>query len=322
MKCGRAAGQFRHARVTVDARRARVPRGLAGRSARGRDAAPAVVADPARHHPARASARQREEIRRHLDAAKALRSPCKARRCVADSRRRCVPAECRWRSPCSTPAAPRLPMPSTSLREAGAEGILVIPMFPQYCGASTGAVFDQVSAALRSLRARAGAEIRRRAITTTTATSTRSPRACRITAASIGCRAPSADVVPWHSRALRQRSAIRIASNASAPRACWRSSLGLAADAWSVSFQSRFGRARWLQPYTSEVLAELARARHRQRERDLPGIRGRLPRDARGDRHGESRRVPGGGRRDSYHYIAALNARAGPRRRAACTGAA
>ena len=31
--------------------------------------------------------------------------------------------------------------------------------------------------------------------------------------------------------------------------------LGLAPDAWSVSFQSRFGRARWLQPYTSEVLA-------------------------------------------------------------------
>jgi ferrochelatase len=31
--------------------------------------------------------------------------------------------------------------------------------------------------------------------------------------------------------------------------------LGLAADAWSLSFQSRFGKAQWLQPYTSEVLA-------------------------------------------------------------------
>ncbi|HEX6397526.1 MAG TPA: ferrochelatase, partial [Steroidobacteraceae bacterium] len=35
------------------------------------------------------------------------------------------------------------------------------------------------------------------------------------------------------------------------------SELGLQAGAWSVSFQSRFGRARWLQPYTSEVLAGL-----------------------------------------------------------------
>ena len=47
-----------------------------------------------------------------------------------------------------------------SLRKAGAEGILAIPMFPQYCGASTGAVFDQVSGALRRMRSRAGAEIR------------------------------------------------------------------------------------------------------------------------------------------------------------------
>ena len=42
-----------------------------------------------------------------------------------------------------------------ALRAAGVEEILVLPMFPQYCGASTGAVFDQVSAALRRLRARA-----------------------------------------------------------------------------------------------------------------------------------------------------------------------
>ena len=35
--------------------------------------------------------------------------------------------------------------------------------------------------------------------------------------------------------------------------------LGLAPDAWSLAYQSRFGRARWLQPYTSETLAALAR---------------------------------------------------------------
>ena len=46
----------------------------------------------------------------------------------------------------------KVPQAIDSLRAAGAEGILVVPMFPQYCGASTGAVFDQVSAALRALR--------------------------------------------------------------------------------------------------------------------------------------------------------------------------
>jgi ferrochelatase len=33
----------------------------------------------------------------------------------------------------------------------------------------------------------------------------------------------------------------------------------LAEDEWSVSFQSRVGPVKWLQPYTSEVLAALPR---------------------------------------------------------------
>jgi ferrochelatase len=35
--------------------------------------------------------------------------------------------------------------------------------------------------------------------------------------------------------------------------------LGLAPDAYRISFQSRFGRAEWLQPYTSSTLEELGR---------------------------------------------------------------
>lgn len=34
--------------------------------------------------------------------------------------------------------------------------------------------------------------------------------------------------------------------------------LSLAPDRWTLAYQSRFGRARWLQPYTSETLAALA----------------------------------------------------------------
>ena len=33
--------------------------------------------------------------------------------------------------------------------------------------------------------------------------------------------------------------------------------MGLAAGDWSVSFQSRFGRAKWLEPATDSVLASL-----------------------------------------------------------------
>ena len=41
---------------------------------------------------------------------------------------------------------------SSRLREAGAQRILVLPLFPQYCGATTGAVYDQVNAELRRWR--------------------------------------------------------------------------------------------------------------------------------------------------------------------------
>lgn len=34
--------------------------------------------------------------------------------------------------------------------------------------------------------------------------------------------------------------------------------LGLAADQWGLSFQSRFGKQEWIKPYTSETLANLA----------------------------------------------------------------
>ena len=38
------------------------------------------------------------------------------------------------------------------LRNSGAQRILVVPLFPQYCGATTGAVYDQVSGELRRWR--------------------------------------------------------------------------------------------------------------------------------------------------------------------------
>ena len=37
------------------------------------------------------------------------------------------------------------------------------------------------------------------------------------------------------------------------------SELGLGNDAWTLTFQSRFGRAAWLQPYTQATLEQLAR---------------------------------------------------------------
>ncbi|MFP5406226.1 MAG: ferrochelatase, partial [Gammaproteobacteria bacterium] len=48
--------------------------------------------------------------------------------------------------------------------------------------------------------------------------------------------------------------------------------LGLQREGWMVTFQSRFGRAEWLQPYTEPTLRELGRAGVRRVDLVCPGF--------------------------------------------------
>ena len=142
-----------------------------------------------------------------------------------------------------------------ALRAAGVERIIVIPMFPQYCGATTGAVFDQVAAALRSTRH---------------LPALRFVSSYHDDAAFIGALAASVrDHWREHGQARHLLMSFHgvpeqfVARGDPYRAECERTAallareLDLESGAWSVSFQSRFGRARWLQPYTSEVLAGL-----------------------------------------------------------------
>ena len=47
---------------------------------------------------------------------------------------------------------PTVPQALARLRESGAQRILVLPLFPQYCGATTGAAYDRVTRELRRWR--------------------------------------------------------------------------------------------------------------------------------------------------------------------------
>jgi ferrochelatase len=84
--------------------------------------------------------------------------------------------------------------------------------------------------------------------------------------------------------------------------------LDLAPADWTLSFQSRFGRARWLQPYTSETLRELP-------ARGIDSVHVMCPGFAADcletlEEIGmENRDVFLGAGGKSYGYIAALNAR-------------
>ena len=102
---------------------------------------------------------------------------------------RCARATCRWRWQCSTPAAPRFRRPSIRCARRVPKASSRSRCSRSIAEPPPGAVFDQVSGALRTTALRSGAEIRRRTITTTLPTSTRSPPACRNIGASSASRA-------------------------------------------------------------------------------------------------------------------------------------
>jgi hypothetical protein len=52
-----------------------------------------------------------------------------------------------------------------------------------------------------------------------------------------------------------------------------------------LAFQSRFGRAQWLRPYTSASAGRLGQNRRQKRGRDLPRLRRRLSGNAGRNRH-------------------------------------
>ena len=149
-------------------------------------------------------------------------------------------------------SAPDLVPALKRLCEGGARRILVLPLFPQYCAATTGAVYDQVSAELRRWRWLPALhfisdyhqhpgyiDALRASVTEHWAAHGRT-----------GHLLMSFHGIPEHYVhdgdpyfAQCQTTARLLADE-----------LLLRDGEWSVSFQSRFGPRAWLKPYTSAVL--------------------------------------------------------------------
>jgi ferrochelatase len=200
-----------------------------------------------------------------------------------------------------------VPAAIDSLRAAGVEHIIVIPMFPQYCAATTGAVFDQVSAALRAMRHVPGLSF--------VSDYHQHPAYIEALASSLLDHRrqhghTSHLLMSFHGiperfvnkgdpyRAHCERTASLLARK-----------LGLADADWSLSFQSRFGADRWLQPYTIEAVAALARRGIRSLAVMCPGFAADCLETL--EEIGMENRaafLAAGG--EQYQYVAALNARA------------
>lgn len=140
------------------------------------------------------------------------------------------------------------------LKQQGIKHSIVLPLYPQYCSATTGSVEDQ----LRQLQQRADVaitliksyyddELYIKALAESVQTHRRQqPKGEFLLFSFHGI--PQALINagdPYYQQCLS--TAARVAEQ-----------LQLAPDRWQVAFQSRFGKAEWAKPYTDRVIEELA----------------------------------------------------------------
>jgi ferrochelatase len=141
------------------------------------------------------------------------------------------------------------------LRSAGARRLLVVPLFPQYSGVTTGAVFDQVAAVLRQWR---------------WIPEVRFINEYHDHPSYIGAIArtirddwqrkgrPQHVLFGFHGipeKYFRKGDPYYCKCHKTARLVA--EELGLDADEWTLSFQSRFGPGSWLKPYTDQTLRSL-----------------------------------------------------------------
>ena len=144
-----------------------------------------------------------------------------------------------------------------ALQAEGCDRILVIPLYPQYCAASTATVGDKAFEALQSMRWQPAIRV--------AAPYYDDPVYIEALARSVRASLANLDFEPE----------VLVASYHGIPQAYFdkgdpyfchcakttrllRDAMGMSEERLRMTFQSRFGRGEWLKPPTSETLRELA----------------------------------------------------------------
>ncbi len=143
-----------------------------------------------------------------------------------------------------------------ALRDSGCKHVLVLPLYPQYSSSSSASTFDAVAETVKQDRNMPELRFVRDyhqhpAYIDALAASIRQDFAAN--------GQPDKLMFSFHGIPKRFHD-----TGDPYPDECKRSAallaaaLGLADDAWLLTFQSRFGREEWLQPYTDKTLEKLA----------------------------------------------------------------
>ena len=156
------------------------------------------------------------------------------------------------------------------LRAASCEEILVVPLYPQYAASTTGSAVDAVASHVMSMR-----RVPALRIVDTFHDDPGYIAACSAVVNEHWMRHGRPDHLVLSFHGLPRRSLAR-----GDPYHCYCQAsarllareLGLESAQWTLAFQSRFGRSRWLEPYTANVLAKLGAQRLRRVDVFAPGF--------------------------------------------------
>ncbi len=155
--------------------------------------------------------------------------------------------------------APSIPSRIEALMAKGCERIVLLPLYPQYAASTNASVADDAFVALMRMRKQPALRIG--------APYYDDPAYIEALAASVRRELASLDFEPevvlasFHG--LPQAQVDRGDPYRAHCEETWRllcAALGMSPEKLRLSFQSRFGPAKWIGPYTSDVVAELAQS--------------------------------------------------------------
>lgn len=144
-----------------------------------------------------------------------------------------------------------------ALLESGVQRMCVLPLYPQYSATTTAAVFDQVARWVQGSRPLPHLALLRDyhddpGYIEALAASVREYRAVHGAGQHLLMSFHGIPEVNVRKGDPYQAQSIRTAERLA-------EALGLGSGEWTLAFQSRFGRQKWLEPYTDETLRRLAR---------------------------------------------------------------
>ena len=165
---------------------------------------------------------------------------------------------------------PSIKQALTELQQQGLRKLLIFPLYPQYAAATVGSTFDAVSQVIRQWRFIPELRL-------------------------VSGYADDPDYINCLANSVRQhwqrqgRQSLLLMSFHGLPRRCLEqgdpyycfchktarllaAALNLKPEKWRMVFQSRFGRATWLQPYCEQTLIELAQQGAQEVDVICPGF--------------------------------------------------